>query len=187
MIFILFSLTNENKLQIQKIKSIISARRCKISENKTWGIMYNISRMLHIPYMQLKELEVDTSAFSFPVSIAGGFRASRTTLLLGYRVHIIGELYEMTTACFKINGGLRKTPTLEFLLNLQTSPPTQIIFSLCRTSLDVSSVRSKRPSGVLAFFSGSLSVGARLADRDPPEKWDETKHVSITTRHSYSC
>lgn len=51
------------------------------------------------------------------------------------------------------------------------------IFSLCRTSFDFSSGRSKRPCGVLAFFSGSLLVVVPLADRTAPERWDKIRNM----------
>lgn len=51
------------------------------------------------------------------------------------------------------------------------------IFSLCRTSLDFSSGWSKRPCGVLAFFSGSLLVVVPLADRKAPKRWDKIRNM----------
>lgn len=44
--------------------------------------------------------------------------------------------------------------------------------SLCRTSFGASSGLSKRPCGVLAFFSGCLSFGVPLAARGHPVKSD---------------
>ncbi len=46
------------------------------------------------------ELKVNTASFSLPVSVAGGLWTSGTPLLLGYRVHIIGELWRTAEGLF---------------------------------------------------------------------------------------
>lgn len=51
-----------------------------------------------------RELEVDTAALSFPVSVAGGFWTPRPPLLLGYRVHVIRELWRTTRHWFSRKG-----------------------------------------------------------------------------------
>lgn len=48
------------------------------------------------------ELEVHTAALSLPVSVAGGLWPPRTPLLLGYRVHIIRELWRITRERFSL-------------------------------------------------------------------------------------
>lgn len=48
------------------------------------------------------ELEVDTAAFSLPVSVAGGLWTPRTPLLLGYRVNIIRELWRTEREWFSL-------------------------------------------------------------------------------------